>query len=930
MKEIKFGKFKKYTPPPEPSAPEQTPPPVLAPTAPAFPHFTPEEKTLWSEIGKDPSAGWDSKGIPAFTTSYRHLEKMTGEFPDNGQPPEVNIRRIWSTALMRCEVCNDFKAALWVDRWELVGGYYCDTCHRDHKRISYLLKELNRKPRDAIISDRSCYLLDNPDFQSFPLFEPGRIAYLGASMGLGKTTAIFDSLAHHEPGTASIVLGPRISLIQALASIYRYQHGWDAWGLFHEGSGERNRYIGKYGAIGCLSALPAILRQIEEQSNIERLLIAIDEVDFSYELKNLRPEASKTILKTFAKAAKDTGIVVAGQTELLLSLESFAQEIGCEPSDIKAFYSNASPAQGKVKLIAYPQVERCTNAVRLHGVIQSISDHLKASKHVYAFFSDRRDVRTLEAIFSSYQPVTYTAFSKGERRAKALLENQCLTDSPLFLATSAAAVGINILDRDAVTVICINQRFGQRHWKEATQEALRNRARADVEIHYTDTPTPLPVKPSEAEGTSRYHHALKQFHDEHPHATDHAARDFALATLADSEPVDYLRHHLEQIAGMTVTETQSDNFDEIQIESLKTVAKLAKQQEREAVQSQGAIYLKRNDILTESEIRRRSIAARLDRLSHLAHERLNDYAQLVGWDGRRADGETVELSPEQTQMIVYLLDSFADAAALKRQRRGWLAVHFPEVAEILFAKAKADAEATEAEPSSIDDDRFRGKVLADLIEGLSEEVFTLKSLSKRVMQILMKQAPSGYTHLSKMKAGALGTHAYKQARFLHRDAAPQVIVDWAKRFLSEFYPGIIAKARGKDEYALETQSPEVFAMWTKYRHNIDLADVDTVPPMLSDRQAKQQAIELRKQGKTRKEIENETGLSRRVVERAVKSHRPVSAKDRIEAVLADGLPHTTQEIVAKAGIALRNFNLEVKKMEDVERIKRGFYQIAKK
>ena len=209
-------------------------------------------------------------------------------------------------------------------------------------------------------------------------------------------------------------------------------------------------------------------------------------------------------------------------------------------------------------------------------------------------------------------------------------------------------------------------------------------------------------------------------------------------------------------------------------------------------------------------------------------------------------------------------------------------------------------------------------------------MFTLKSLSKRVMQILMKQAPSGYTHLSKLKAGALGTHAYKQARFLHRDAAPQVIVDWAKRFLSEFYPGIIAKARGKDEYALETQSPEVFAMWTKYRHNIDLADVDTVPPMLSDRQAKQQAIELRKQGKTRKEIENETGLSRRVVERAVKSHRPVSAKDRIEAVLADGLPHTTQEIVAKAGIALRNFNLEVKKMEDVERIKRGFYQIAKK
>ena len=501
-----------------------------------------------------------------------------------------------------------------------------------------------------------------------------------------------------------------------------------------------------------------------------------------------------------------------------------------------------------------------------------------------------------------------------------------MTDAPLFLATSAAAVGINIIDDNAVTVICVNQRFGQRHWKEAVQEALRNRARTDVEIHYTDTPTPLPVKPSEAEGTSRYHHALKQFHDEHPHATDHAARDFALATLADSEPVDYLRHHLEQIAGMTVTETQSDNFDEIQIESLKTVAKLAKQQEREAVQSQAAIYLKRNDILTESEIRRRSVAASLDRLSHLAHERLNDYAQLVGWDGKREDGETVELSPEQIQMIAYFLDFFADAAALKRQRRGWLAVHFPAVAEILFAKAKADAEATEAEPGSIDDDRFRGKVLADLIEGLREEVFTLKSLSKRVMQILMKQALDGATHLSKLKAGALGTHAYRQARFLHRDATPQVIVDWARRFLSEFYPGLLAKARGKDEYALETQSPEVFAMWTKYRHNIDLADVDTVQPMLSDRQAKEQAIQMREQGKTVRKIAQETGLSRSAVERATKAIRLPSVQERITKILADGEIHETREIIAKAGVSLRQFNISILKIEGIIKIKRGTYQ----
>ena len=83
-----FGEKVKYEPP-RPTPHEQ----VKPPPTPAFDYFTPEEKTLWIEIGKDPMGGWDQNGIPAFTTSYLHLEKMTGEFPDNGQPPEVNKQR---------------------------------------------------------------------------------------------------------------------------------------------------------------------------------------------------------------------------------------------------------------------------------------------------------------------------------------------------------------------------------------------------------------------------------------------------------------------------------------------------------------------------------------------------------------------------------------------------------------------------------------------------------------------------------------------------------------------------------------------------------------------------------------------------------------------------------------------------------------------
>ena len=924
-----FADRRRYKPPPTPQLPAVAPT-LPMPTEPSFKWFTREERWLWSTLGKDPNAGWDSNGIPAFTTNYLQLEKMTGEFPDNGQLKKVNKRRIWSTILLRCKQCDGNIAAHWVNRLELTAGYYCDDCHRDYPINSYLLQELNRKPHDAVVSQSHAYLTQNPDFQGFEMFEPGRIAYLGASMGTGKTTAIFQRLAHHIPATAGIVLVPRISLALALADQYRYQHGWDAWGLFHEGSGNTNRYIGTHGAIGCLSALPAILRQAHKQS-INTLFIAVDEVDFSYALKNLRPESARVIRDALSEAVNHRGIVVAGQTESLLSLEAFAQEVGRTPDTIKAFYQNASPATGTVNAIAYPKVEGNTNAVRLTGVVRSISNHLNQGKHIYAFFSDRRDVRTLEGVFEQFNPVTYTAYSKGEHRAKALLRHQRLTDSPLFLATSAAAVGINIIDDNAVTVICVNQRFGQRHWKEAVQEALRNRARTDVEIHYTDAPPPLPVKPSEAETTSRYHQVLKQFHEEQPHATDHAARDFALATLADSQPIDYLRYHLEQTAGIPLVQCQAPHVDDVEIETIKATATSAKAQEREAVKDRVAIYLSRDDILTESEIRRRSVSGNMDKLAHLAHERLSAYCQLVGWDGNRTEGEPIHLADNQKRMIADLIDSFEDTATLKRQRRGWLAVHFPELTATLFAKSKADAESLEAEPASVDDDRFLGKVLADLIEGIREQVFTQESLSKRVMTVLTKQHRDGTTYLSRLNDGALGVHTYRQTRFLHRGANTQVIVGWARKFIAEWYPGLIAKSRGKDEYALETHSPPSFTLWAKHRWDIidsDLTCLDTVTASLSDTQAKQLAVEMRKQGKTVREIARETGLSRSAVERAVKSYRLPSAQERIAKVLADGQPHISQEIIAKAGVSLRTFNLAVKEMGNVEKIKRGIYQIA--
>ena len=548
-------------------------------------------------------------------------------------------------------------------------------------------------------------------------------------MAQGKTTAIFKSLAIETPGQAGIVLAPRISLAQALSFQFRYEHGYNAWGLFHESSGRQNRYIGTYGAIGCFSSLLLIVEQAKAQ-NIDDLRIAIDESDFSYELKALQPAVANQIIQTLSEATKSQGLVVAGQTESLLALESFACEIGLEETDIRAFYSVAAPASGKVRLLCYPRRKGYIQTIRLQGAIESITKHLDAGKNVYAFFSDRRDVRTLTSIFASYNPVVYSAYTKGERRAKAILKNKKLTDSKLFLATSAACVGINILDDQAVTVIVTGHRFGSRPWKEVIQESLRNRERVDVEIHYTESTPGLPVKPSEAESTSLYHESLKNFQQSHPHANKHTARDYALSTLADSQSYDYIKYHLQEIAGMEVVKMQGTDSDDETLELLKAWSKNVKVQEKEAIKERAKIYLDRNDILTEYEIRRRSIVGSLDSLSHLAYEKLNKTCQAVGWNGKRKEAEQIELSPNQREHVQALIENNIDPDTLAKRRRGWLTVRFPELTRLRFADAREQAIDNEMESTALDDDRFRGEVLQALLAGLQGEIFTAESLDR--------------------------------------------------------------------------------------------------------------------------------------------------------------------------------------------------------
>ena len=115
---------------------EKAPPPVETHTR-SFTHWTPEERIVVKEIlGVSPDAGW-YEGIPAFATRFENLQPITGEFALNGQPSEVEKRRVWSTQFGKCEKCGDLTAD-WVDRYLLTAGRYCNSCHTDTPIGSYL------------------------------------------------------------------------------------------------------------------------------------------------------------------------------------------------------------------------------------------------------------------------------------------------------------------------------------------------------------------------------------------------------------------------------------------------------------------------------------------------------------------------------------------------------------------------------------------------------------------------------------------------------------------------------------------------------------------------------------------------------------------------------------------------------------------------
>ena len=893
-------------------------------------------------LGISPDAGWHGQ-IPVFTTKYERLHPLTNKFALNGQPSDIEIHRVWSTRFGNCEICGA-TTAKWVDRYQLKAGSYCDGCHIDYPLGSYLELELARKLPNSIESDYHGFLGDDPEFRDFRLWESGIMTHLGAGMATGKSTEIYKAmiaLASQGLGKGIIAV-PRVSLARFLAHYLRHLHGYQAWGLWHEGVQRTDRFIGEYGAIVCLPSLPRAVQSATD-AGVKRLYIAIDEVDFAYNLLSLSIEQATAVKKCLRDALHTTGLVVSGQTESTLALEALASELAAERA--QGFYNTAPPSEGSILMHRYADVQGKSNAV-VAGGIDDVSELLSAGYNVYTFCSSRRDGDIIAELFADLNPMLYNAYTKGDTRADAVLKNQKLTDSPLFIGTSAAGLGISILDPQARTVTVSGINYGSRDANMVVQVNVRDRGRHGGSLHYAEYKLSLPVKPTETETTNLFHEALKIAENERLHlpadSIKKIARAEALASLADHQIETFIQHHLGTIGNMPVHQVSSAlRPPEDKITLISERRRLLIRTEREKKLA-GAIHLlKTRNLLTSSAIRVRSNKGEMSPDERLAYEAANGYAAAVGWN----DTANLRLDETDIRTAIALAEKSINADKLAKHRRGYIAVHFSNWTAHTLQTALIHTESDFVdnglgiEPTAIHDDRFRGELLQTLLDRIEGKVFDVSSLAAAIREVLKKKRTNRRTFIGEILRGALGSSEYRKARFLP-SADDERIVAWASQFISEWYP---ARIRKRDPHFGLAPAKNLhlrlaaFQRWLRHQPSLPdnmptHLDISFQPTEFPDPDAalKDVARFRRQGGETIKSIADSLKRHENTVSKWCKGIKPPSpAQSEVLSILSDGKVWKTADIVKHSRFTHQNVSTALKKLVDtgaISRMKRGHYQ----
>lgn len=764
---------------------EQAPPPPEVKEKPSYPHFTPEQRIIAQKILKaDANAGWNGS-TPIWTPKYEYLNKLIpNKFVMNGQPTEVEKRRVWNTIIGKCTECEG-DTAYWIDRYLLITGGYCDRCHKDYHIGSYLQYELERKLPNSVISDYQGFMGDDPEFKDFRLFQPNTLTYLGGAMGTGKSTEIrkiAKILANDNLGR-TIIAVPRISLARHLAFQYRDLDGYNAWGLWHEGVQRRERFIGEIGAIVCLPSLPNAMKTAGDG---ELIHIAIDEIDFSYALTSLAIDQAVQLKDCLRYGLKTTGLVVAGQTESTLGLEALIEEL--EPNEAQGFYNRGikSESDGKVTLHKIPAQLNKQNAL-ISKALDAIESSLNAGEIPYIFSTSRRDGDILAHFTRDHKPLLYNAYTKRYSAQDALLRDRRIpNDFGLFIGTSAADVGLSFYHETARTIILASLNHGSRMLESVVQMDARIRSSVPTDIFLTDYDFSLPIAPVENENVALAYENIKQAFCPDIHISSGAAKkraySEALQNLADIQPETYIKYHLGTVANRDVVVKNVEFPSEAKINEIKRVRQQINETEHTNKREHAIRLLENGNLKSLSEIRSIEI---MTPEARMGNELATKIAICIGWHGKSDE----QLNDTDTNLAIKITNTGIDPDILTKQRRGFSVVHYTD-----WTKLQLADELTNRESTAISCDFVVGEILKTLLTKIAGHVWTTEALAEVATTSLHQT-----NLLSRLQAGHGGMYEYKRARFLHC-GDPDYIVNWTRQFISQWYPMRIAKSN--DNYAL--------------------------------------------------------------------------------------------------------------------------------
>lgn len=486
-------------------ADEQPRLPAYIPKGASFRYFTEEERVLVHNFLEMPTdLGYsirDGEAIPIFTPRF--------PFERNGEPDEVRRRRVYCTLYTTCPDCEDGRRAWWIDRFKLTLGTYCEKCEKDITHNSWAEFQWKRRPDDAMLSEYDGYIANDPMLKKGDdlMWLPNSIFHLGSGMRTGKTTYIFqkaNEMKRISPRSRWVYLGANISQVRGIfaENSGNDKNGNAKWGLFHEGSHEMHREIGTHGVISTISSLHVVLGKLQDAIEAgyvdeDQVYFVIDEVDFCAKLMNatIMKELKRDNHEFLRRAIQKNGLVVAGQTENLISLECLALELKVPIENIHGYYKRGNMEKALVSVYEYERQEGM-KSYQIACVVERCRQVIKKGKRPYVFCQGRRTAQIIASFFPN--SLLYDAYERGSVDNESMLFNQHAPSKKTIVVTSCAVdVGISIKDKYGYSITVVDQNLRYHNSVSSpAQQMVRDREPNDREIHILSYENRLPTSPT--------------------------------------------------------------------------------------------------------------------------------------------------------------------------------------------------------------------------------------------------------------------------------------------------------------------------------------------------------------------------------------------------------------------------------------------------